>query len=71
MHQTWKFSTPTLANSDSAVAVLGLVAGAAFAHNFGLASSGTGSTPAGQVAVIIGIAVVAVIACVNTFRKNE
>ena len=29
-----------------------------------------GSTPAGQVAVIIGIAVVAVIACVNTFRKN-
>ena len=57
-------------NSDSAVAVLGLVAGAAFAHNFGLASSGTGSTPAGQVAVIIGIAVVAVIACVNTFRKN-
>lgn len=57
-------------NSDSAVAVLGLIAGAAFAHNFGLASSGTGSTPAGQVAVIIGIAVVAVIACVNTFRKN-
>lgn len=57
-------------NSDSAVAVLGLVAGAAFAHNFGLASSGAGSTPAGQVAVIIGIAVVAVIACVNTFRKN-
>ena len=57
-------------NSDSAVAVLGLIAGAAFAHNFGLASSGTGTTFAGRVAVIIGIAVVAVIACVNTFRKN-
>ncbi|MDY2594262.1 MAG: YedE family putative selenium transporter, partial [Oliverpabstia sp.] len=31
-------------NSDSAVAVLGLMAGAAFAHNFGLASSGEGPT---------------------------
>ena len=29
-------------NTDSAVTVLGLMAGAAFAHNFGLASSGEG-----------------------------
>ena len=31
-------------NTDSAVTVLGLMAGAAFAHNFGLASSGEGPT---------------------------
>lgn len=58
-------------NSDSAVAVLGLVAGAAFAHNFGLASSGEGPTMNGKIAVIIGIIVVAVIACVNTFKKDN
>ena len=58
-------------NTDSAVAVLGLMAGAAFAHNFGLASSGEGPTANGKLAVVIGIAVVAVIACFNTFRKEE
>lgn len=31
-------------NSDSAVTVLGLAAGAAFAHNFGLAATGAGPT---------------------------
>lgn len=58
-------------NSDSAVAVLGLVAGAAFAHNFGLASSGEGPTMNGKIAVVIGIIVVAVIASVNTFKKDN
>lgn len=58
-------------NSDSAVAVLGLACGAAFAHNFGLASSATGTTANGRIAVIIGIAVVAVIAVFNTFKKNK
>lgn len=58
-------------NSDSAVAVFGLVAGAAFAHNFGLASSGEGPTMNGKVAVVIGIIVVAVIASVNTFKKDK
>lgn len=57
-------------NSDSAVAVLGLMAGAAFAHNFGLASSGEGPTANGKIAVIVGIVIVAVIASVNTL-KNE
>ena len=57
-------------NTDSAIAVLGLVAGAAFAHNFGLASSGNGPTANGKIAVIIGIVVVALIACFNTFRKD-
>lgn len=58
-------------NTDSAVTVVGLMVGAAFAHNFGLASSGEGPTANGKIAVIIGIAVVAVIACVNTFNKKE
>ena len=54
-------------NSDSAVTILGLAAGAAFCHNFGLASSGTGPTANGMVAVVIGIVVVLAIACANTF----
>jgi len=57
-------------NSDSAITVLGLIVGAAFAHNFGLASSGKGPTGNGKIAVLIGIAVVLVIACVNTFGKK-
>ena len=58
-------------NTDSAVTVLGLMAGAAFAHNFGLASSGDGPTANGKIAVLLGIAAVGVIACVNTFRKDN
>lgn len=58
-------------NTDSASAVLGLIVGAAFAHNFGLASSGAGPTGAGKIAVVIGIAAVSVIACVNTFGKKQ
>ena len=57
-------------NGDSSVTVLGLIAGAAFAHNFGLASSADGPTSAGKIAVLIGIGIVAVIACLNTFRKK-
>ncbi|MGN0266978.1 MAG: YedE family putative selenium transporter [Lachnospiraceae bacterium] len=58
-------------NVDSAVTVLGLAAGAAFCHNFGLASSGEGPTANGKIAVIIGIVVVTVIAAANTFRKEK
>lgn len=57
-------------NSDSAVTVVGMLLGAAFAHNFGLASSAKGPTPAGKTAVIIGLVVVCAIACMNTFRKE-
>lgn len=42
-------------DGDAGITVLGLIAGAAFAHNFGLASSAKGSTPNGQISVIIGI----------------
>ena len=58
-------------NIDSAITILGLTVGAAFAHNFGLASSGEGPTANGKIAVIIGIAVCALIASLNTFRKAK
>jgi len=57
-------------NTDSAVTVTGLIAGAAFAHNFGLASSGKGPTSAGMIAVVIGLVVTA---CVSIYyaAKNK
>ena len=58
-------------NTDSVVTVLGLMAGAAFAHNFGLASSADGPTANGKIAVVIGIVVVAAIAVINSMRKEE
>lgn len=48
-------------NSDSAITVAGLICGAAFAHNFGLASSGNGPTVYGMIAVVIGLLVTAFI----------
>lgn len=57
-------------NTDSAVTVLGLAFGAAFAHNFSLASSGEGPTPNGKIAVIVGIVVCLIIAAVNS-RNTE
>ena len=58
-------------NSDSAVTVIGLMVGAAFAHNFGLASSGAGPTANGKIAVLIGLIVITCIACANTFKKEN
>ena len=48
-------------SGDAAVNVLGMLAGAAFCHNFGLASSGTGTTPAGRLMCAACIAVLFVI----------
>ncbi len=42
-------------NLDNAIVVIGMILGAAFSHNFGLASSGKGVTSNGQIAVIIGL----------------
>jgi len=55
-------------NIDSAVTFLGMVVGAAFAHNFGLAASGAGATANGKAATIVGLIVVAVIGLVNMER---
>jgi YedE family putative selenium metabolism protein len=57
-------------NADSAVTVLGLLAGAAFAHNFGLAASAKGVTGPGQTAVIIGFAVILLVGFLNIKAKR-
>jgi len=44
-------------DGDAAVFVLGMIVGAGFAHNFGLASSSKGVGPHGIAAVIVGLAV--------------
>jgi len=58
-------------SSDSAVTVLGLLMGAAFSHNFKLASSGEGTTPNGRIAVILGLVIALAIACLFTFNKKR
>jgi YedE family putative selenium metabolism protein len=45
-------------NTDCVITVLGLMAGAAFAHNFGLAASPNGVPMAGQWAVVCGLILV-------------
>lgn len=49
-------------DSDAGITVFGLIMGAAFAHNFGLAASGDGVPTNGKIAVIIGIVFVLAIA---------
>lgn len=58
-------------NVDSIIIVLGMIAGAAFAHNFGLASSAKGPTFNGQVAVVIGFILVLAIAYFNREKSSE
>ncbi|MDR1529262.1 MAG: YedE-related selenium metabolism membrane protein [Burkholderiales bacterium] len=42
-------------NADAAMTALGLLLGAAFAHNFSLASSAAGPTTGGKIVVIVGL----------------
>ncbi len=68
-------------NGDSAVTVLGMIVGAAFAHNFGLAGGASSLTDGvykiggigtnGKVAVFIGFAVLLVISCWNVAKAKE
>ena len=58
-------------NSDSAITILGMVAGAAFAHNFNLASSVNGVTTNGKIGFFILLAIVSYIAIFNTFKKRS
>ena len=58
-------------SSDSAMAVLGMVVGAAVCHNFGLASSADGPTLRGQIAVVVGFVVLAVISVTNLAKKEN
>lgn len=54
-------------NSDSAAAVLGVLAGAALSHNFSMASSAAGTGPNGKIGALIALAIILFIAVVNTF----
>ncbi|MCR4772539.1 MAG: YedE-related selenium metabolism membrane protein [Oscillospiraceae bacterium] len=69
-------------SGDSAVTVLGMIVGAAFAHNWGMAGSAAsvsaegvysagGVGPHGKVAVIVGFAVFLIISVVNIHRTKE
>ncbi len=58
-------------NSDSVVAVIGMIAGGAFAHNFKMASSAAGVTTNGMIGVIIVFVLVIFIAVYNTFLKKN
>lgn len=68
-------------NSDSAITVIGMVFGAACAHNFKLASGAStlaedgtvtgGSTPGGHIAVIVILGVLALVSVVFTFCKKK
>jgi YedE family putative selenium metabolism protein len=58
-------------NTDSALTVVGLLLGAAFAHNFGLASSAQGPTDNGKIAVIFGIIVVIAIGEFNLASNRK
>lgn len=58
-------------NADSGVTTLGMLAGAAFAHNFKLASSADGPTVNGQIAVIICLLVVCAIAVLNLQKRKD
>jgi hypothetical protein len=58
-------------DTDAAITVLGLIVGAAFSHNFGLAASAKGVPANGKIAVIIGIVFVLFIAySIISERKN-
>jgi YedE family putative selenium metabolism protein len=57
-------------NADGAICVVGMVLGAAFAHNFGLAASPAGVPVNGQVAVIIGFVVLGTISVTGVLKKK-
>jgi len=58
-------------NTDSAVTVLGFLAGAALCHNFSLASSAAGPTLNGKIAVVACLVIVCIVAVVNTVGKKN
>jgi len=58
-------------NSDAGVCVLGFLLAAATAHNFGTAASPAGVPQNGQIAVVVGFAVVTAIALFCTLRARR
>ena len=64
-------------NGDSAVTVTGMIVGAAFSHNFGLAGAAASADAAGgvgakgRIAIIIGFVVFAIISVMHLPKKEE
>jgi len=58
-------------NTDCVITIIGFIAGAAFAHNFGLAASAKGVSFAGQTATLVGILIVFTIGFLGTFRQTS
>ncbi len=58
-------------NTDCAVTVLGFIAGAAFAHNFGLAAGPKGVPLAGQVATLLGLGTVLLVGALGCYRAKS
>jgi len=58
-------------NSDSSVTVIGFLVGAAIVHNFGLASSGAGTTSNGRIAFVICTVIVFVIGVFNIKKPSQ
>lgn len=56
-------------NADAGICVMGMLAGAATAHNFGIAASPAGAPVNGQIAVVIGLVVLSAIALLNIKGK--
>lgn len=58
-------------SSDAAINVLGMFAGAAVAHNFGLASSANGTTQNGRIAVIVVLIILLVIGVLGCRNQEK
>ncbi|MFC1461210.1 YedE family putative selenium transporter [Verrucomicrobiota bacterium] len=58
-------------NGDSALAVLGMITGAAIAHNFGLAASPKGVPTAGMIAVALGLVICLVVGITAREKVND
>jgi YedE family putative selenium metabolism protein len=56
-------------NSDSVIAVFGMIVGAAFAHNFKMASSAAGVTANGKIGFAVVFIIVILIAVYNSVGK--
>lgn len=56
-------------DTDAGITFLGMLIGAAFAHNFGIAASPAGVGPNGKIAVVVGIIVLTCIAYLNISKS--
>ncbi len=56
---------------DSSITIMGLIVGAAFAHNFGIAASPKGVGMNGKIAVVVGIIIVLITAYSITASQNK